>query len=157
MQAATRWTRRWAIWGMVCGLSAAACLPIPIPSSVDAQPAGEIKVVDGQGAGISGAQVWVAWEEGPPHPQPGALARWTHTADAQGVVKTKQEQRRVTQMPLMMHGVKFYKHRVCAEAPGYVARAEEWRPEPGVAATLVLEAGSGEGCAALMPMQAPKD
>lgn len=148
--------RERASWWICLGLAVAAmgCCPIPIPRTVEVRPLGRIEVVSaGDEQPVAGALVLLAREEAAPHPREGAVERWGAQADDRGVARFTKKERREWSYPLMMHGVTFYKWRICAQAPGMQARVVEW---PGEATSLriALEAAGEEGdsCEAMLPM-----
>lgn len=134
-------------------LVASGCC-LPVPRTVTIQPEGEVRVSSG-GAMVEGARVWLVREEAAPHPREGALERWTREADAAGVARFKLEERREWSFPLMMHGVMFYKWRICVEAAGMAEKIVEWRGGERLEVMVELEAGEpGAGCEAALPMAA---
>jgi hypothetical protein len=142
----------WICLGMAGG--ALGCCPIPIPRTVEVRPLGRVEVVAAAGEQpVAGASVLLAREEAAPHPREGAVERWGAQADAKGVARFTKEERREWSYPLMMHGVTFYKWRICAQAPGMQAQVAEW-PNEATSIKIALEAAGEDGasCEELLPM-----
>lgn len=126
-------------------LAPLACF-VPVPRTVVVTPRARVSVVRSEdGRPIAGATVVLArWSD--PHDQP--QGRWTAATDAHGEARFSRREQSERVLPLMMHGVPFYRWNLCAEAPGRAPRlVMPWDvPESGVVTRVErLELPAGEG------------
>ena len=145
----------------VCALPLLAPLAcfVPMPRTVVLTPSARVRVVRSEdGQPIAGATVVLA-RRSDPHDQ--AQGRWTATTGARGEARFARREESETVMPLMMHGVPFYRWNLCAQAPGRAPRVVVPWPVPASGVVtgverLALEPGEGE-CGDVSGRSAPLD
>jgi hypothetical protein len=79
-------------------------------------------------------------QRGDRYPHPTQITNtWRYKTNMNGELSTTSQTTRVWDMPLMMHGVKFYYWRMCVRQEGYKTQVSRWGGEDDVKDTKVAD------------------
>ena len=95
------------------------CIPIPFPRNAVVQPELQIQVVDQDQKNISGAQVFFI-SISDPHSQ--VHHHLALSTDEKGHLVIPEQKKFEWIFPLMMHGIPFYRYRICTYKEGYITK-----------------------------------